>query len=213
MRPWARIAASLAPAAAVLVLAGCTIGGTSSTGAENDRLRRENLELKQRVAAVEAERDEAKAAAAEAARAASIHSDVARFQPRVAGIEIGRFSGLTPAGSAEPAKGLVVYVEPFDGQRRFVQATGELLVSATLFPRGEKAPEVIDLGGRTLSAGELRDAYRSDLTGTYYRVEMPLRIPIQPRLGSLRFSVELRDAASGKIYSATKTIELSAPQP
>lgn len=209
MRLWARIAASLAPAAAVFVLAGCTIGGSSSTGAENDRLRRENLELKQRVAALEAERDEAKAAAAQAGRAASMPNDVTAYLPRVAGVEIGRFSGLTPTSSAEPATGLVVYVEPYDGMQRFVQATGVLAVSATWFPDGEKGQREIDLGGRTLDAAAVRDSYRSGIAGTFYKIEMPLRSPVQPRRGSVRIRVELRDALSGAVYSATKQEDLS----
>lgn len=113
---------------------------------ENDRLRREVAELRERTLALEAARDELRAKLGEHARHDPLPPDVLDALPRCAGIEIDRLSGILArpapgsdgAGRAEPANdppaSIDVYVRTFDGRRRFVQVAGTLTVELFFLP-------------------------------------------------------------------------------
>lgn len=196
-------AAALGAPALALVFAlvtGCTVGGTSSAGAENDRLRKENRDLREQVALLTAQRDEALSKLAGGAGVAA--------SSRVAGIEIGRFSGFAPADAARPATAVLAYIQPYDGERRFTQVSGELTVTATLAPGPGVTGEAVEIASRTLSPGEVRAAYRSGLTGTHYTVELPLTPALERRAGTLTIRAEFRDAESGVAHKAARDVTI-----
>ncbi|NUQ69119.1 MAG: hypothetical protein HUU18_12695 [Phycisphaerales bacterium] len=203
---------TIARAGGVLVLfaalSGCTLGGSGKAGDEFDRLRRENRRLTDETAALRAERDELKAKLNEAARGGPLPLEVVDALPRCASIEIGRFSGFTPGGRAAPT-GLVVYVEPLDGQRRFVPVAGELSITARLLPRAGEAGEGRELSRVTLTPRALREAYRSGMGGTHYTIEAPLTLDAgTPAGGTLVIQAELRDAVTGQTHRATRAVDL-----
>ena len=163
---------------AAFVVGGCTVGGSSSVSKENNVLRARVLELEARVLSLTAERDGLLAAVAAEARSGTngerlTSSDAAGLRsliPRIASVEIGRLSGLTPTGDKETPTGVVVYFSPFDGAGRFTQLVGK--ARCEVMSVGEKGKDLI--ASRDLSAAEVHAAYRSGITGTYYQMEAPL---------------------------------------
>lgn len=183
-------------------LCGCRLGG-GSLEAENDRLRRRRLELEERLALVEAERDELRAKVRQLgeARGSDLSGEALEALPRVAALEIEGLSGLAPAEPGRDARGVRVYVRTLDGRRRFTPAVGTLTVFCDLLPPAG-APWSARSASRTLSALEVREAYRSGLTGTHYAVEVPLEVPASERRGTLVLRAELRDALTGSVHRA-----------
>jgi hypothetical protein len=187
------VSACLGVCGVSLLLSGCRIAAPT----EADKTRQENAELKQRVALLEARTSEleaklsAKAATAEAA-------EVAKATPVVAGIEIDRFTGFALAEPADKPRRITVYVKPFDGRRRFVQAVGTLLVEART-----KGGSVI--ARRSLSIAELREAYRSQISGTYYAAEIEVAEGRAGEVESVR--AVLHDVLTGSRHEATRELQ------
>jgi len=199
-----------AAGAVILVAAlwGCTLGGSGKAGDELDRLRRENRRLADESAALAAERDELSTKVREAAREGPLPPDVVEALPRCASIEIGRYSGISPAGRTARPTGLVVYIEPLDGKRRFVQVAGVLSVTARLLPRAGAPGDGVELARVTLGPRELREVYRSGLGGTHYTIEVPVAFDADAlATGTLILQAELRDAVTGTTHRATRSIE------
>lgn len=188
-------AGSLAMLVAALTgtLGGCRIAAPS----EADTTRAENAALKERVALLEARTSEleaklsAKAANAEAA-------EVAKATPVIAGIEIDRFTGLGLADPAGKSRRVTVYVKPFDGRRRFIQAVGTLLVEA-------RATDGTVLASRSLSIAELREAYRSQISGTYYDAEIEVPDDRAGEVASVR--AVLHDLLTGARHEASRSLQ------
>ncbi|MEO0630730.1 MAG: hypothetical protein AAFY46_08370, partial [Planctomycetota bacterium] len=105
------------------VLIGCSSG--ARIAAANDELRSERETQRERIDALEAENAELKAKLAEAnARSESpLPEDVIDALPRVAGIELTRFSSI---GDGE----VTWAIKPTDGRGRFVQVVGTLELRA-----------------------------------------------------------------------------------
>lgn len=194
-----------------LLLASCTSDFSTSGDAARasaDELRTQNQALKLRIGELEAKLSEANAA-----REAAMSKDVLEALPRIAEVRIGSLSGLEPpagamASETGPATAVVVYVEPVDGRARFTQAVGVLSVDATLVPPVGAKGEPRSLGRVTLSPGQLREAYRSGLTGTHYEVLVPIEPALAPadRVGTLVIRVKFDDAITGRSHGAERTI-------
>lgn len=189
-------------------LVGCRVGG-GGIEAENDRLRRERHDLGERLAALEADRQEllAKVHELNRTREAALSPDVLDALPRIAGIEIDALSGLLPAEPGRDADSVAVYVRTLDGRRRFTQAVGTLVVRVELLPPVSQS-EPGRSSTLTLSPGQVREAYRSGLTGTHYTVELPLAVPASDRRGTLVVRAELADALTGAVHKAHLAREL-----
>jgi outer membrane murein-binding lipoprotein Lpp len=192
-----------------LLLASCTSDFSTSGDAARasaDELRTQNQALKLRIGELEAKLSEANAA-----REAAMSKDVLEALPRIAEVRIGSLSGLEPpagamASETKPATSVVVYVEPVDGRARFTQAVGVLSVDATLVPPVGSKGEPRSLGRATLSPGQLREAYRSGLTGTHYEVSVPIEPALTERVGTLVIRVKFDDAITGRSHAAERTI-------
>lgn len=189
-------------------MAGCS--GSSRASAENDRLRRANQDLTSQVASLSRERDELRIKLAESARAreAALTPEVLEAIPRCTAIAIDSLSGWTPPSG--PATGVVAYISPADGRGRFVQIVGTLRVDATLVPAMGSSEPPVRLASRTLTPGDLRDAYRSGFMGTGYTVELPLSAPVGRTPGTPAGTLLLRatfaDALSGQSLSAERAL-------
>lgn len=183
-------------AAAVCVLSGCTIGGSSSVGKENDRLRRENHELRVELEAVKSERDELRK------NLSSGSSALAAELPRVVRLTIDGYSGLYPPNGELPARGVVFHLQPLDGRGRLIQAVGTLEVEARL--------ESGLIARREISAQEWRDSYRSSFTGTHYTIEVPFDQPMaRSGLGTLELELKatFTDAVDGSRIEAKRVVK------
>jgi hypothetical protein len=192
-------------------LAGCRIGG-GSIEAENDRLRRERHDLIERIADLQAERDELRAKVHELGlrQDPTLPDEALDALPRVAAIEIDSLSGLVPARPDADAHSVRLYIRTLDGRRRFTQAVGTLRVSCELLPPpGHDSPP--RTANRTLTPAQVREAYRSGLVGTHYTVELPLAIPAEERRGTLVLRAELHDALTGTLHRAHLSRDLPRP--
>lgn len=202
------------------MLAGCRAGGQSS----GDVLRQQNLELQKQVDQLQKDASELRAKLAELvggkdASDASKSKEVAEATPRVASIEIDFLSGPT-TDSGAPARSdrqrtVAVYIKPMDGRGRFLQATGTLQVEVsrltTLPPLGEvskpDSPAKL-LSSKTLTPLELRDAYRSGFTGTYYVVDLNVPDADLAPPGQLLLRARFQDAITGANLEASRIVGL-----
>ena len=95
-----------------------------------------------------------------------------------------------------------LYVQPVDGLGRFVQLVGHLTVHVGVLPATGDART---LGHVDLSPAELRDAYRSGITGTHYTIEIPLEDP--GAAGSVCDArVHYVDGRTGRRFEAHRSI-------
>ncbi|MFA6045365.1 MAG: hypothetical protein WC718_10310 [Phycisphaerales bacterium] len=194
---------------AVMVLlapAGCSIGGSSSVSAENDRLRREVMGLQDQVSKLQGETDELKAKLATTAKAQGMNPDVIASLPVVTHVDIGAFSNIIPPMGA--ATGVRVEFYPKDGRNRFVQCVGQVNIEALLLPADIGKGEPKRIGSLTLDAPALREAYRSGMLGTYYEAAVPLDTSMSEaaREGSVLVRLEFIDGTNDQIHKAERTI-------
>lgn len=189
------------------VLGGCTLGGSRSASAENDRLRKAMIEKDARIAALEGDKAELIVKLAAGDRTGlRLPPDAAATLPVATGADVGRFSGLLPANSKVAASACRVEFSPRDGHGRFVPIAGRAMVRVLLATTDGTPPRA--LGEATLDAPAVRAAYRSGLTGTYYECEVPLTAPLE-RSGddpAVVVRLELTDAMTGEVLKAERTI-------
>lgn len=192
-------------AAIMLALGGC-LGSISES--EGERLRRRVAELERELTEARAYGSEleTKLADANRAREEALPQDVLDALPRCAGVEIDPLSG--PVGGEPGREILLLFIKPFDGQRRFVQVAGSLRIDATLIPPMPEGGSPTGIGHVSLGPRELREAYRSSFVGTHYSVELPL--PQPPGDATLLVRAELVDALSGRRFAAERLISRGA---
>lgn len=151
--------------AALLGAGGCRtrIGGGDAAEAANLAMRVTELEREVQVQTLRANEAEAKMRAMPSADA-----DVLLATPALAAIEIDRLSGPSRSDVA----GFPVFVRALDGRGRFLQVVGRLEVEVFVEEGAAGGAGAERVGGATLGPLEVREAYRSGITGTHYRVEI-----------------------------------------
>jgi len=176
-----------------LLLAGCSSPGRVT--AENDRLRKENLDLTRQVEQMK--RDvQLRLSEIEVLR------QQAERQPHVSGadslvvaaLKFGRYSGPIDTDRDGKDDSLRVYLHTLDQHDRFMVAAGELKMQAAVLTPGSDPRVVADV---TLTPEQFEHAYRTGLTGTHYRLEAAL----PPGLDSITVKVTFTDAATGAVHS------------
>lgn len=191
--------------AAAAALAACSQGPHNFEN-ENDRLRRQVLELEEEVESLRAQRGELRSKLAEADRApGEVLPEALAALPRVAGINLDRLSGPDDTDSNGSPDRIVVYVKPYDARQRFLQVAGELTIEAFALPpgTGEEPQRIVTL---TLSPEELRDAYRYDFTGQYYSAAIPLENTDLSPDASILLRAAFADALSGQTHTAERIV-------
>lgn len=203
----------LAALCALLGLSACTVGGQRSVSAENDRLRRQIIDLEAQAAAFKGERDELAIKLRESLRAGSLPAaDAIQALPVTTHIEIDTMSGFDPADSTKPATHVVFAVRPLDGRGRFVQVAGLMTVEALSLPASispDATGEPTRLVVATIAAADLREAYREGFGGARYEVMVPLPAPLlrgQGQTPTLVLRVELTDALTRTMHHAERTV-------
>lgn len=202
-----------------MALGGCQVGGTSTTAGENDRLRREAIDLKRQIEQRTGEVAELRVKLAECdrGRAAAMDPAVLDAIPRITKIEFGMLAGLA-GKSGDPERLLVFDFATLDGRGRFTQAVGSVTVEAAAMPElggaSTEPPAAGALAGpilarRTLTPPELREAYRSGLGSASYVVEARPLAGV-PESGDLVLRVSFSDALTGQTHVATKVTRLRA---
>lgn len=176
---------------------------------ENDRLRKENLDLRRRVeslsqrAAGLKKRLEAEKRESEAGK--SLPEGV--YQPAATSISIGRYSGGVDTDE-DPANDTIrLYLSTTDRRGRFIQTLATVKVSAVAIPPGEQAKTVATA---TIDAKAFDQAYRSGITGTHYTLTIPVDpAAVPPGTEQLTVRVALTNLMTGQILEAEKTINWS----
>jgi hypothetical protein len=194
------LVAGLLPA----LLAGCR---SAAIAAENDRLRSRVVELEDELTDARGSLAELRAELATlAAAAGDLPEDIRANTPHVVTISIGRLSHARDDDGDGRADRLIIYVNPADGRDRFVQCVGELTAHAALLPAQGEAATIARV---TLAPAELRDAYRSGVTGTHYTIELPIALPadIGP-IAACDVRVGYVDGRTGRRCEAHRSVSL-----
>jgi hypothetical protein len=186
---------------ALPVAAGCTLrpreGGDDSARLRVVELEQENDRLSRRLRELEAQ------LSADDAALSAVPEEIRIATPHVAEVEIGRLSHMADLDDDGTPDMLRVYVAPRDGLGRFVQAVGELAVSAIL-PQGDRPAATVGLC--TLSPLALRQAYRSGIGGTHYTIECPLDWKgLTPQ--RVLVAASFTDAVTGRRLQAERAVE------
>jgi putative intracellular protease/amidase len=171
-------------------LAGC---GPRNYDNDNDRLRRENLDLTEQVTALKRE-NESLAKLAQATHPPTASADAAGvIPPRCARIQIASFSGGIDADRDQHDEAVRLYLHTLDSRDRFVQAVARLKITLAHLPPGQPA---LTLAVAQIDPARFDAAYRSGLTGTHYTIEVPVA-NVPPGVVELTCRVALTDLQTG----------------
>jgi len=155
-------------------------------------LERRNRELETALAMSRAAFDEDPQRTAQRIAAADL--------PRITEVRVGRYSRLSAA--ADGGVLLQVWLEPRDGRGRFLQLAGPIAMNLVHIP---VEGEPIGLMQIHMTAEQVRDAYRSFLTGTHYAIERMLPEP-PPADGVVVLHVEYIDDWTGGTVHRTSAV-------
>lgn len=190
--------------AAAMPACSTRVGGGKASEAANLARRVTDLEREVQAQTLRASEAEAKLYAA-----AQQSDEITRATPVLAGLEVDRLSGPTPSDLT----GFPVFVRTLDGRARFIQVVGRLEISVLAAPKGG-AGEPVRVGGASLGPLEVREAYRSGVAGTHYRVDIVADdafLRSSAFRGSLsrhdlRIVARFDDALTGRSHEATTII-------
>jgi len=186
---------------AVATVTGCRAGGEDLV-VVNNQLREQNMNLRDRVTALERRNAELELATKKkASQPGELPAEIQANLPRITAISLNRLSGI-----ADSAGGPVVraYVKPTDGRGRFTQMTGTLTLSFVRVTAGEDAETVLE---RAFSPAEVREAYRSSFMGTHYTFELPIAQPIGLSDASWLIVATFDDAVTGETLRAEQALK------
>lgn len=186
---------------------GC---GKRSVSAENSKLRAERLELERDVEELQSRLAlrEQELAAMRAQEQQGTQPIEGIQPPRLAGIKLGGYTGAIDLNSDKANDALRVYVRPVDQHGRQITAQGTAHLTLTS-QTGEGSPAGKLLLEKTYDPERFHAAYRDGPTGTHYTLGADLPADLPGGLpASAVVEVALTDAVTGRIYKASKTIEL-----
>jgi len=131
---------ALGTALAVLCALGC--GSSKRIAKTNDALRIQREDLRERVETLEGENAELHVKIAELMQTGDteLSDDVLAAMPRIASIELSRFSIIWTEGGSSEARFFIV---PKDGQGRFVPAVGTLELRVVGTGQPGESPSVL----------------------------------------------------------------------
>ena len=175
-------------------LAGCD----SASRKANARLRREVHDLQSQVKDME-RRDAELRVQLDLVdqRRSDIDPEVLASTPQVMAISLSSYSGRQDEDAAP--KTIELFVSAVDGRNRPLQMVGSLKAMALVIPSDG---DPILLGEASLSAAQVRDAWRNVLGTPSYRVEVPLSTPLPPDARTMHVRVFHEDARTGRTFEA-----------
>jgi hypothetical protein len=192
---------------ALALLAGC---GTKNFLNDNDRLRRENLELRTQVDQLQKNID---------LRLAQIQTLEQRVSPttrpaiegahvpQAAALQLDRYTGAIDTNHDGVDDTVRIYLKPLDQEGRFIPVAGRAVAQVVAIQPGEP-PKL--LAEKVFEPAEFNQAYRTGLTGTHYTLELPLPSPLPKGLKSATLKVTLTDAATGAQLVAEQAINITS---
>lgn len=192
-----RGAAFLPLVACVMTLTGCTVGPRNFENT-NDRLRREVMQLEERVEALNKQLELRLGEIRHLRARLDLPDDV--DTPTLADVELGRYTGAVDEDDDGRDDALVAYVRTLDQEGRFLPVAAEAtLAAAVINVNGDNGdPDVRVLERRRFDSRAFEDAFRTGLTGTHYTLRLPL-----PDDGEMPEEVTLRVEVSPVTTEAT----------
>ncbi|MCI0674491.1 MAG: hypothetical protein L0Y42_01810 [Phycisphaerales bacterium] len=194
---------------ALAALTSTSCSNTKEVSKANNELRMKNVELQSQVDDLSRRNKELQI---ELERSSAVPStlpeDIRANTPHVTAIKIDGISHVRDSDNDGRPDRLVIYLQPTDGRGRFTQLVGSVSVNAALVPADGEAQTV---GRVTLNPAEVRDAYRSTITGIHYTIEVPIQLPDLPAgKGDQKLvaSVAYDDGATGQRLTAERAINL-----
>jgi hypothetical protein len=190
---------------AVLCLTGC---GPKNFVNENDKLREENLKLKQEVGELN-EQMELRLGEIEALRAKSAGERAIKDAdpPVLAKIEFGKYTGAFDTNDDGRDDLVRIYLTPLDHQGRMFPVAGRLKLQAVALK--DDAPPAL-LATRTYEPAEFDDAYRANFTGYHYTLELKLPESLDPTITSATVKATFTEAVTGLVLSHEQIITIKA---
>ena len=192
-----------------LFCTACAGPDPAKISAENDRLRRQNLdltrktdELEKKVGLLEAQID---TLAQRLQTKAGLEGVAAADLPTAVKIEFDRYSGAYDTDGDGAADTLRVYVQTLDQRGRFVPVAGRAVLQAVAITPD---PPPVVLASRVFAPAEFDDAYRSGFTGTHYTLEAKLPSPMPQGVREATVKVSVTDAATGAVLTGQQVMKL-----
>lgn len=202
--------ACVAAIAAGFALAGCR-GKPHNYLNENDRLRAENVDLREKIDKLtqalerrEAELRQLRQAGATTRPGSTAGPGAEVALPRVVALQFDKHSGAIPTHNPGPDDVLRLYLLTLDQQGRFLPVAAGVAVQVVAIRPGQ-APLV--LGDLSVNPAGFDKTYRSGLTGTHYTLEVPLA-KFPEGVASATARLTLTDAATGATLTCEKAFPL-----
>lgn len=204
-----RVFFSLLIFAVAISFAGCSAGRISE---ENSRLRRENLELSDKLVRSDAQllrlrgqidgltsKFNALGKAVPGVRAGDI--------PMATRITFGRYSGAFDENGDGTSDTIRIYVLTEDQKGRFIPVAGKAILQVVLIDADQGANELVR---KVYEPKAWDEAYTNGLTGTHYTLEAVLPRPTELGQQSITVKVTLTDAATGGMLTQQSAVNLNA---
>ena len=202
-RPHSLLAALFA-SVVLLSLLGCRSGPRNYEN-DNDRLRRENTELNEKITslATQVQSLEKLAKATEKSVVQPLPEGI--LQPRCAQVTISSFSGGIDTNADQIDDTIRLYIQTLDARDRFVQTVAHLKISLVQIIPGK---EVITLAVVDIDPKQFDAGYRSGITGAHYTLQIPL--PNAPLgLKEITCRIALTDLQTGLEHQAESLLRWS----
>ncbi|MBI1367786.1 MAG: hypothetical protein GC162_03940 [Planctomycetes bacterium] len=181
--------------AAGLCATGCSSGPRNFEN-DNDRLRKENTALTEKVAQLSDHVAglEKQLQAEQSRRGVKLPESL--VIPACTKITIDRYSGRVDDA-------LRLYLSTLDAKGRFVQTIGRVSISVVAIEAGKEATV---LGSTTIEAKDFDAAYRAGLTGTHYTLMCRVPGKLPEGVTEVTVKVTLDDLVTGQSLSVTKNL-------
>ncbi len=195
-----------------LLLFGCGPSRGSFLN-ENDKLRRENLELEKEVETLKQQNESLRLSnrelAAKLGKALKLPDNVRLDQlPSPTRITVGRYSGALDNDRDGKLDLIRLYITVYDQNERFVPLAATVRAQAVVITPGSD-PQVISQ--IDYSAEDFESAYRSGgLTGPHYTIELPLQ-NLPDKADSATVKVTIDPLSSELPLTTEKVIKLGKP--
>ncbi len=182
-------------------LAGCA--GPRNFENENDRLRRENMELKTAVEELNTK------LASRLQQIGTLETALAPQRARVPGVEpgdiplavslrFGMYTGPVDTDGDGRDDLIRLYFQPLDQKQRFIPVAAAAQVQVVVITPGAE-PRV--LADKAFATDDLDRTYRTGVTGTHYTLEVPLPGDIPDDVREVTAKVALTDASTGRVLT------------
>lgn len=196
--PSRRAVASVGVAALfVLAASGCTVGPRNFEN-ENDRLRREVVQLEERVEELSGQLERRLGEIQHLRAKVDMPSDVET--PMLSDVELGRYTGAVDQDGDGRNDAVVAYVRTLDQKGRFLPVAAEATLAAAVIDVEGETPDVRVFQRQRFDTEAFGEAFRTGLTGTHYTLRLAL-----PEQGELPEEVTLRVAVSPVTSETTFT--------